>query len=104
MLCVSVILPVPMRLLPPSLVPSTPFNRTPPRSLFAGKIGTRIFLFRAHPGSKRHVSWRRNEGLLALLRHESAADSIHHFLETTWVTVADGGTLADVHVHGAAHF
>src|SRR5207247_6797344 len=53
-----------------------------PGSRFAGKSGTRIFLFRAHPGSDRRVSWRRYEGLLALLSHEFGADAVHYFFET----------------------
>src|SRR5437667_424655 len=82
----------------------TPFNRTPAGLRFAGKSGTRIFLFRAHPGSDRRVSWRRYKGLLALLGYQFSSHPFHHFLEAAGLSIADGGTLIDVHVHTATHF
>jgi len=86
-----------------SLVSSNPV-KTPPRSRFAGKIRTRILLFRSHPGTDRRVSWRRYEGLLALLGYEFSSHPFHHFLEAAGLSIADGGTLIDVHVYAAAHF
>ena len=81
-----------------------PLNDTPPGSRFAGKSETRVFLFRAHLGSDRRVSWRRYEGLLALLGYEFSSHPFHHFLEAAGLSIADGGTLIDVHVYAAAHF
>src|SRR5439155_25739051 len=79
-----------------------PLNDTPPRSRFAGKSGGKTFLIRwVESGQSSRVLWCHSLALLAALGHEFCADAVHHLFEAARLIIADGGTLADVHVDTA---
>ena len=79
-----------------------PLNDTPPRSRFAGKSGGKTFLIRwVESRQSSRILWHHD---LALLGYEFCADAVHQLFEAARLIIADGGALADVHVHGAARF
>ena len=82
-----------------------PLKRHPAQVAFCRKNRDKTFLVRwVQSRQSSRILWHHDLALLAALGHEFCADAVHQLFEAARLIIADGGTLTDVHVHGAARF
>jgi len=81
-----------------------PLNDTPPGCVLPKKSGQELLTRWVQSRQSSRILWHHDLALLAALGHEFCADAVHQLFEAARLIIADGGTLTDVHVHGAARF